>query len=787
MALAAGIGALGARRRRTRFVWACVALGAASGFGHAASFEQVAAGPQVPFDATIEATIRGASVRSDQVHFELGAVRAVEPLDAPAPERLLLTIRVSPERGTPPAIGAFAPGDRVRARVRIRPLETRANPGTPDRARRAARRGIAARAALVHEDLIVRRPDLEGWRPLAPLHRLRARAARRMARHGPGGGLARALALGDRGGLERSTRDAFQRLGISHLLAVSGLHLALVAALAFRLLVFVLLRAGPPALRADPRAGALFGAVAAAGGYALLAGFGIPVRRALVVLIGLVASIASRHPTRRGAPLVAAAVVLLAFEPAACFEIAAQLSFAASAALVWATRPPLRWIGGSSSGDGSPAGGSIERSTGLPARVGRALAELLGTTALASAATAPIAAGTLGLAAPGTALLANALAIPWTALLLLPVSIVTSWVAGLAPESAVATGLCAAASGLGTLTLQVSSAAAAHVPALPAAPRGIGVLAAAIGLALVSIRTPSLGVRLVTSFGVVALLAIAPPPRIAPAPPRVVVLDVGQGDAVLVQGRRGALLVDAGIAVPEGPDLGQTIVVPALRALGVTRLDLVVASHADLDHRGGLPAVLRSVPVDRLWLPYGGTGDPAFAELVAAARAADVRVEEQGAGGAPLQAGNLQVTPLWPPSERPRTSGNDASLLLRVGVAGRTILLPGDLEAGAEAELLAAGARLRADVLKLAHHGSRTSSSAAWLAAVDGAVAIASAPRFGRFGMPHAEVVERVQAAGYTLWWTGRDGAVLIGLEPVLHVRGWRRGRAAPGPHAGAR
>jgi len=264
-------------------------------------------------------------------------------------------------------------------------------------------------------------------------------------------------------------------------------------------------------------------------------------------------------------------------------------------------------------------------------------------------------------------------------------------------------------------------------------------------------------------------------------------LDVGQGDAVLVQGRRGALLVDAGIAVPEGPDLGQTIVVPALRALGVTRLDLVVASHADLDHRGGLPAVLRSLPADRLWLPYGGVSDPAFAELVAAARAAGVRVEEQGVGGAPLQAGDLDVTPLWPPSERPRTSGNDASLLLRVGVAGRTILLPGDLEAGAEAELLAAGARLRADVLKLAHHGSRTSSSAAWLAAVDGAIAIASAPRFGRFGMPHAEVVERAQAAGYTLWWTGRDGAVLIGLEPVLHVRGWRRAPAAPGPNAGTR
>jgi competence protein ComEC len=103
------------------------------------------------------------------------------------------------------------------------------------------------------------------------------------------------------------------------------------------------------------------------------------------------------------------------------------------------------------------------------------------------------------------------------------------------------------------------------------------------------------------------------------------------------------------------------------------------------------------------------------------------------------------------------------------------VLLPGDLEAEAERALRASGRPLRADVLKLGHHGSRTSSTAAWLAAVDGAVAVASAPRSGRFGMPHPEVIARAGAAGYALWWTGRDGAVLVGFAPRLHVRGWRR------------
>jgi len=252
-------------------------------------------------------------------------------------------------------------------------------------------------------------------------------------------------------------------------------------------------------------------------------------------------------------------------------------------------------------------------------------------------------------------------------------------------------------------------------------------------------------------------------------------LDVGQGDAVLVQGRSGALLVDAGTAVPDGPDLGATVVVPALRALGVARLDVVAASHGDLDHRGGLPAVLSALPVARVWLPHGGVADPAFADVVAAARMTGAVVEEQGAGGAPLRAGDLQLEPLWPPPGERGGSRNERSLTLRVELAGRAVLLPGDLEAGAERRLLEAGAPLRADVLKLAHHGSRTSSTEAWLAAVDGAVAIASAPRLGRFGMPHPEVVARARGGGYALWWTGRDGAVLIGLEPVLHVRGWRQ------------
>jgi competence protein ComEC len=767
VALVACAVALAAREARGARACACVALAAGSGLGLAVRLEQAAAAPAARLEATIEATVAAVQPLASGARVTLARVAAVDPPEVALPPRLWLeTQRGAGEEAT--RLAALAPGERLRARVRVRPLAGRANPGGADRLREAARAGIGARAPLAHPELAVRRPDAEGLRPLAPLHRLRARAAARLGREGRGGALVAALGVGDRGGLDAGARDAFRRLGVSHLLSVSGLHLALAAALAFRLALAALVRRVPARWRADPREAALGAAVAVAAVYAVLAGFEVPVRRSLALVVGVALSLAARRPAPRGAPLVAAALLVLAGDPGALFELGAQLSFAASAALVWAARaasPPAQ---------------------GLRARSGRALADALATTAAAGAATAPLAAGALGVPGPGWSLAANAVAIPWTGVALLPLSLAAALAAGLAPERSGTALLCGLAARLAEATLGALEAAAAHAPAAESRPVAPVALVLAAGLAFAAVCLRPLALRLGAALAVAFVLRHAPLPAIAPAPPRVVVLDVGQGDAVLVQGRTGALLVDAGTAVPDGPDLGATVVVPALRALGVRRLDLVVASHADLDHRGGLPAVLRAFPVARVWLPPGGLADPAFADVVASARAAGSALEEQGAGAAPLPLGDLAVEPLWPPRGEREGSRNDRSLTLRVELAGRRVLLPGDLEIEAERRLLASGVSLRADVLKLGHHGSRTSSSAAWLAAVDGAVAVASAPRAGRFGMPHREVVARLDAEGYALWWTGRDGAVLIGLAPQLRVRGWRRGNASDDAGRGA-
>lgn len=746
-ALAAG--ALLAPRPLVRAALAALAAFAAGALALGVRLEQARAGPETGFEATLEGRVGELARLGHEVRATLHEVVRIDERDPPLPERIELWSGLP--AGGRAALAGAVPGDRVRVRARLRPPGGLRNPGGRDVARALARRGIGARAQLVHPDLFV--PLAKGGGGLRRLHALRQRVAGRLAATGPGGALLQALALGDRSGLGVETRAAFGRLGVSHLLAVSGLHLALVAAAVYALARHIAMRSARLAARGDVRRPALLLAATGAVGYALLAGWGVPVRRALIVLGALVLGLARRRPSRRGHPLAAAALWILAREPAALFEAGTQLSFAASAALLLATRREDEPDQG--------AGGRLRRA--------------LGVSSAAICATAPIAASGIGVAAPA-ALGANLVLVPWTTFVLLPAALLSVPLATLDGEAArLALVPCER---VAAATLQAVAVVADLVPAPHLALRpGPPWIAVALAAGLLALLVRSLVVRVVAALAIPALLSVAPPARVRPEPPRVVFLDVGQGDATLVQGRRAALLVDGGLALPGGLDLGRQAVLPALAALGVRRLALVVATHADADHRGGLAAVLDAVPVGRLWLPRGAQADPAFDGLRDVAGRRGIPVQERGAGDPSEPFGDLWVEPLWPPDETPGLAGNDRSLVLRVSVAGHRVLLPGDLEAGAEQALFASEADVRADILKLAHHGSHTSSGAAWLSAVGAEVAVASAPCAGRFAMPHPEVVQRVRDVHASLWWTGRDGAVLLGLQPRPWVRGWGASR----------
>jgi competence protein ComEC len=686
----------------------------------------------------------------------LDQVRSVGAVGPPLPHRVRLSGRATPE-----GVAAFESarvGDRLRTSVRLRPASGLRNPGGRDTAAALRRAGFGLVGSLTHPALHVRVDPAAGAHPLGmrefhfrrEVHALRERLSDRLAGAGPGGGLLAALAVGDRRALTTEWREPFARLGVAHILAVSGLHLALVAALGYAVLRAVFTRCGVLRFRPDVRPAALAGACAGAAAYALLAGWGLPVRRALVLLFALGIGFAWRRPTLRLAPLGAAGIWILADEPGALFSPGAQLSFAASAALLLA----------------APTQGTAGRfRSGKP---GGFLAGTLRTTATAIAVTAPLAAWQLGSRAP-FALVANLVLVPWTALVLLPSALIAAAAATLGGAAEHALVGLAERVAWGTLTLVME--VAEKLPGATGAPPPAGAwLFVAVLLGALALRSRTLGGRVGWAGAVSVLLAAAPPPELAPPPPRAVFLDVGQGDAALVQGHTGAVLIDAGTALPGGPDLGRRAVVPALRALGVVRLDLAVASHADLDHRGGLDAVLAALPVGALWLPHGGRADPDFGALVARAARRGVPVVERGRGDSPARFGDLRVVPLWPPVGSSGTR-NDRSLVVRVEAAGRRVLFAGDLESAGEYALVATGTDLASDVLKLAHHGSRSSSTRAFLDAVRPGLAVVSAPCSGRFAWPHPGVVARLRESGARLHWTGRDGAVWVGLGPSLGVR----------------
>jgi competence protein ComEC len=235
---------------------------------------------------------------------------------------------------------------------------------------------------------------------------------------------------------------------------------------------------------------------------------------------------------------------------------------------------------------------------------------------------------------------------------------------------------------------------------------------------------------------------------------RATFLDVGQGDAALLDLPDGtAMLIDAGGNPQGGPDPGERVLVPLLAARRREHIQTLVLTHPHPDHYGGLEAVLGKLRVTELWdsgqatreWQHSGTSERARELLQRAAeRGARVLGPEQLCGRA-RTFGQAQVRVLSPcPSFDPGYDPNDNSLVLHVSYAGRSILFAGDIEAYAE-DRLVRSQQLRADVLKVAHHGSRTSSSEAFVRAVQPRIAVVSAGAANTFGHPHPEVMERLR------------------------------------------
>jgi competence protein ComEC len=652
--------------------------------------------------------------------------------------------------GTEPAAAARAAaalstgdaGELVGARIRAEVRWWTPPGATPSLLRRPG--------TLMLEEVVAREPARAR---APPAERVRRGARERVdSLFGEQSPLAASILLAQRDALDREVRDRFARAGLSHLLAISGLHVGLICGIL--LLVGSLLRLGR-------RWGAVFAAAGTVGYVLLLGAPYSAVRAALQIVLLLVARMLQR-PTRAEALVAAAALFILAIDPAALVRPGFQLSFAGVAGLL-ALRPPLLRALGGRNGEGG--GGPV-------ARARRWLADALATSLAATLATGPVVAWHFGQVAPiGVA--TNLVAIPLLSLALpaLALALAVGWVWPAAGAFLAAPGALALAA------LDQVAAGAAAVPGGAVAVHGSTALlltAALVAGHAVSGRMGRLrpAVRAAAVAGMAASVALAA----GAAPPsdrlEIHVIDVGQGDAVAVRTPAGRwLLVDAGMA-GRGFDVGERRVVPYLARRGVRRLEGVVLTHPHLDHMGGAGAVVRALRPR--WV--GDPGSPvASAPYLALLRL----VEGSGPGWVGLRQGHrlvldgVTVEFLHPPEVGAREDDpNDLSVVMMVWFGEFAALLTGDATARVEARLLRRyGSELRADVLKLGHHGSATSTTPEFLAATSPAVAVVSVGASNRYGHPHRAVMDRLASREVRVLRTDRHGSIVVRADAHGDIR----------------
>jgi competence protein ComEC len=667
---------------------------------------------------------------------------------------------------------AVETGDIVRIhRLRLRRPHGFRNPGAFDYGRYLARRGIYATGSLSKgERLEVVQRGSSGY--LAHLSAFRAGLAAHIERMmtEPAGAITQEMVLGIRGGLSPEVREAFSASGTAHLMSVSGLHVGFVYAA-----VFIVLKHGLIQLRfrllgrfsGGPRPSKLAaaGGLLAVLGYACLVGSNLPtIRATLMIATYVIAYLLDRdgdpwHTT------ALAALLMLIVHPLSLFDIGFQLSFAGVLAILYAQRllhPP------------DTVAVAEPESVGLTSRAKTKLWDAVLISTFASLGTAPLIAAVfqrLPLIAP----LANIVVVP-LASIAVPLALLASFLAETIQPLGDPLLFLAGMVVTGMYALIAMFAAIPY-----AAPRvgmvGLPVtLLAYSTLALMPYSRASRAARWGAVTGAILIGAwLAWPWMVAEGRGQLEVtfLDVGHGDASFIRFPQGStMLIDGGGSYRDDFDVGERVVAPFLWYRGVRRVDYVVATHSHPDHAKGLGVILRDFRVRQFWDNGTRHSAPWYDTLRQAAtdqhRYRDV--VSDGPTTATVDGVHLELlhpTTTFQPQMKRRGSAADAgennrSLVIKLTYGTVSVLFTGDIEQEAEGFLLQSGHGLHATILKVPHHGSRTSSSDAFVRAVHPSVAVFSVQRDGRFGHPHAVVLDRYTTLGAHIFRTDAHGAITV-------------------------
>jgi len=632
----------------------------------------------------------------------------------------------------------MSPGEVWRLSLRLRAPRGFMNPGGFDYEGWLRQQGVWAVATVRPGDSNRRITQARGSK--GSVDRLRQRIVEGMsgddARRLRFEGVLMALAVGHRAHIPDDHWDVFLATGTNHLMAISGLHIGLMAGLGY-LLVNGLWRRVPPMALWLPaqRAGAL-AAVITGALYAAMAGFSIPTQRALVMLCVVMLAL---WLGRNGQPwrvLSLALLAVLLWDPLSLLAAGFWLSFGAVAVILLSVtgrlRPPSGW---------------------------RALVRVQVVVALGLSPLLLAHFNHTSLVAP----LANLLAVPWVGFLVVPLTLLSAAMQLVHP----ATGLFLAglADGLMGLIWPFLDWLAARPFARWYAVRpGWALALATLGIALWLLPRGLPGRALAP---VLCLPLFWPQtPELPEGGFRLTLLDVGQGLAAVVQTRHHVLVYDTGPRFPSGFDTGEAVVVPFLRQQGVARVDRLVISHGDNDHAGGARSLLVQMAVRAVQGRWAeGPGGQGFDHESMACE----RGQQWQWDGVDFRI--LHPPPFW-------GDDNISSCVLQVSGPGGRVLLPGDVEGLGEAVLLAyERGGLQSEVLVLPHHGARQGSSGPFLEAVSPRLALAAAGFQSRFGHPHDEVRERLAERDIPLRETAVEGAIRVDLLPGedLHsLPGWR-------------
>lgn len=732
----------------------------------------------------------------ESVDLEVQAVEEVTP-DVSMMRPVAGGVRVSIMGSAP----QLACGDVLDMPLRLRVPDTYRDPGAWSHAAELLSEGIGAQASVKAAKVQVVGWVGGGWK--CRLYAAQAWAAGRLNTFVGSGAnrslprvaqldaqdaaMLNAMLFGDRGELTQTLRTVFERTGTFHLFVVSGLHIALLAGA-----VFWLLRK----MRA-PEGVAVASTIVLATGYALLTGFGVPVQRALcMTAVYLLARWLARQRNAMNA-LGTAALAVLVLDPRALFEANFQMTFLVIFAIaglgipiaerllescksalreLWVVRVDA-WLHPRTAQlrvrlrmFGTMLGLVFgKRARVLPAWGLRALVWLVDAILIGVAAEICM---VLPMAvyfhrATLLALPLNLVSMPMIAMLMCVVvpmfclSLMSPWLA-MVPGAIAAVLLHAVSSLVG----HVGQAAIAdlRVPA----PSDVAI---AVACAVMIFCCWGLRWRGGWGWGLLAVVAIPlavlwpERPLVRPGVMEVTALDVGQGDSLLVVSPEGkTLLVDAGGPVGQAAaadrwDVGEEVVAPYLWSRRLRRLDAVLLTHAHSDHMGGMPAVLRDMQPRELWLSVQPGDAPGLRALLEEARELGVRVRWFRAGDG-FAWGGLQARVLSPEVGYANAGAavNDDSLVMRLEFGKASVMLEGDAEAPSEARMVEQGRVAQTTLLKVGHHGSITSTTPGFLAAVAPRDAVISVGRRNTFGHPRFEVLQRLEADHVKTFRTDREG-----------------------------